>query len=498
MEIRYFSITKESPKVEGRISFCQETPLSNKNVMHCITGVTGSGKTSLLQAMASVVWCLLGIKNNTNKISLPDFQVTLVYDVEVSNNVQTICFRHKPKSTSQSGDEDNSAITEFIAFNRLVENITNWDEVTFNPNDENVEKLFSGSDFLTTENIAVYLPAEMFIYTTGKTVKWKKLFGLEPNQHQLNPLSPLIQEEDMQLAICALALSQEINLESSFGNVLNRLDFLNSLEVSFKLSLSLAQSLDGSEKTALNFLKKIATTSAIDPNNDSEYLAFGFPLIQNQNIKDKLALFNQLRKWQQIGLLKDVNITLNKANADGQIEQLSYDCLSDGEQSLLGQVALFSVLHNTNNALLLLDEPEKLLNDYWKREIVALINESLGQTNNSIVFTCNSALPITDLFHNQLTIMSKVSDRCLLADSFTRTFAASPAEIMYDLFHCKETVGEDGCRFLNSLLPSEADFDISKMAETIEKLEKIEELLGGGYYQLEFRRRLRTLRKLVV
>lgn len=494
MRLKNLSISKESPNIEGRINFCQETLLGNTSMVHCITGSTGSGKTSLLQALASVIWSLSVAKDNHDKALLPDFAVTVVYDLEINNKLQTICFRHNPGGINNGSEGDNSPITEFIVFKESVENITNWDDMAFSCDDPKIEKLFSDNS-LTNKNLSVYLPENMFIYTSGKTHSWSKLFN-----SQLSPeatcLTPLLKEQDLELAICVLALGQQIKLESSFGSILNRLGFINSLKISLEVSLSLSGSFDSREKTVLNILKRIATTSAIDPNNDSEHLAFEFPLTESHNIKDRLALFNQLRKWQQMGLLKEVNISLNKAYTNGQIEELSYDCLSDGEQSLLSQVALFSLLSSSNKTLILLDEPEKSLNDYWKRELVALINESLGQTNNSIVFTCNSALPITDLFHNQLTVINKVNNRCLLADSFTRTFAASPAEIMRDIFDCQQTIGEAACRFLNSVLPSEDNFDVSRTAETIEKLERVEEILGGGYYQLEFRLRIRALKKL--
>ena len=235
----------------------------------------------------------------------------------------------------------------------------------------------------------------------------------------------------------------------------------------------------------------------IEANSNQQYLGFGFPLIISSAFVDKLALFNQLRKWQQLGILTELTLIFNKVDEKGQIEQIDYDYLSDGEQALLGQVALFSLISNSTSTLLLLDEPEKSFNDSLKREMVSLIRENLGQTYYGIILTTNTALPITDFLTSQLTVMKKIDNKCFLANIFTRTFAASTSGMLYDIFDCKESVGESACKYLEGILLLANNCNSTNVASVIKQLEIVENQLGAGYYQLEFRRRIRALSKMV-
>ena len=83
--------------------------------------------------------------------------------------------------------------------------------------------------------------------------------------------------------------------------------------------------------------------------------------------------------------------------ADGEhdgvdIGVLRYEELSDGEQMVLGRMALFHLLQNHHDALLLLDEPETHFNDKWKREIVDIIDDAIGNTANDVLISTHSSL----------------------------------------------------------------------------------------------------------
>lgn len=504
MRLRYLSIRRQSPSIIGRIDFSQKAILDGKSLMHCVTGVTGSGKTCLLQALAGVIWALLATKDG-NQMVAPDFSITLVYDLVVGGKEQTVCFRHQAVNCKEKevDDEDRTnefLVTEFVVFKEVMESIKDWDKEVFSSDDKEIEKLFSDINCLNYSNIANYLPKEFFVYTTGKTKSWEQLFSQQTsqssNQLKSKNLNPLIKEIDLELGISALAIGQEIKVESSFAGVLSRLNLLNSLEVSFAIDLSLC---GDDDKEIIEKLKEVASTLVIEANSNQQYLGFGFPLIISSAFADKLALFNQLRKWQQLGILTELTLTFNKVDEKGQIEQIDYDYLSDGEQALLGQVALFNVINTSKNTntLLLLDEPEKSFNDFLKREIVSLIRENLSQTYCSIILTTNTALPITDFLTSQLTVMKKIDSKCFLANIFTRTFAASTSGMLYDIFDCKESVGESACKYLEGILLLANNCNSTNVASVIKQLEIVENQLGAGYYQLEFRRRIRALSKMV-
>src|SRR5207247_651741 len=94
-------------------------------------------------------------------------------------------------------------------------------------------------------------------------------------------------------------------------------------------------------------------------------------------------------------LLREVNLFLERtAELDPITNEIAeppplllLNWLSDGEQSFLGRMCLFSLLGKTES-LILLDEPEVHFNDYWKRQIVALIDKVLrGRTSHALITT---------------------------------------------------------------------------------------------------------------
>lgn len=497
MILRYLSINKPSPLVDLGISFSQETLLGNKNVMHCFTGLNGSGKTLLLQSLGNIVGYLVGKKDGSNLVSLPNFALKLLYDIKLNGKFQTIYFRHYPESAINSNinDDSNDVLpsTEIIVFKESLKNISKSEELNCSYEDPRVEKWFSIDIFLDLEDLKPYLPNKLVVYTTGRTVSWEKLFNNPVREKRLNDLSPLIKEDELKLAICALALGQKIVEESNFGGLLTRLGMFASVEISFELDLP--EFITKKERSTVNWLEQIATRITHVPNSIKQEMVFDFGVVEPSI--DKLEIFNQLRKWYQLGQFKNLTLLFNKNNETGH--QITYDDLSEGQAVLLGQTALLSLLEGNNGTLLLLDEPEKLFNDYWKREVVDIINQSLGQTACTVVFTTNSALLLTDLLEGQISLMNQIEGTLVAVEKHVRTFAACPIEMMRDMFDCKAT-GNLATKYLNDVLSIVNECNASdqrKLKELIHKLEIIEEQLGAGYFQMEFRLRLKALRKLV-
>ena len=85
---------------------------------------------------------------------------------------------------------------------------------------------------------------------------------------------------------------------------------------------------------------------------------------------------------------------------------LRYEELSDGEQMVLGRMALFHLLQGQQDALLLLDEPETHFNDKWKREIVDIIDDAIGHTSNDVLISTHSAIVLSDVFNNEIVMVA--------------------------------------------------------------------------------------------
>ncbi len=266
-------------------------------------------------------------------------------------------------------------------------------------------------------------------------------------------------------------------------------------------------------------------------------------------------IFKQLLSWQEQGWLQDLTMSFCKRNVE---DVLLYNWLSDGERVFLGRMALFQLLRGENDALMILDEPETHFNDVWKREIVDVIDTSLRDNNSEVIISTHSSISLTDVFDTEITLLSKnESDGAIaIIEPKIPTFGASPNEIMIDIFGAPESVGQRATEFLDLVLmlaahPDEVEaiwqmngdytavkeshefnnlktfirelphqygqendeqfdrhlFNILKSIHdytqaasneevTVTKtLQILQDKLGPGFYELEFRRRLRLLRQ---
>jgi energy-coupling factor transporter ATP-binding protein EcfA2 len=266
-------------------------------------------------------------------------------------------------------------------------------------------------------------------------------------------------------------------------------------------------------------------------------------------------IFKQLLSWQEQGWLQDLTMTFCKRNVE---DVLLYNWLSDGERVFLGRMALFQLLRGENDALMILDEPETHFNDVWKREIVDIIDTSLRDNKSEVIISTHSSISLTDVFDTEITLLSKneIDGAIAIVEPRIPTFGASPNEIMIDIFGAPESVGQRATEFLDLVLmlaahPDEVEaiwqmngdrfairgcsefqqlitfmrelphqyedskneqledylFNILKSIHNYvyrtlnqepnvtKALETLQEKLGPGYYQFEFRRRLRALRE---
>jgi energy-coupling factor transporter ATP-binding protein EcfA2 len=158
-----------------------------------------------------------------------------------------------------------------------------------------------------------------------------------------------------------------------------------------------------------------------------------------------LAIFKQLYRWHTAGYLRELTMSLQKEGVD---DLLLYDWLSDGEQLFLGRMALFHLLQDEQDALLILDEPETHFNDVWKRRIVDIIDDSLRDQHHEIVISTHSSIALTDVFHTEVALLNNGN----ASQPVIRTFGASPTEIMRSVFGAPDSVGQRASEFLELLL----------------------------------------------
>lgn len=210
-------------------------------------------------------------------------------------------------------------------------------------------------------------------------------------------------------------------------------------------------------------------------------------------------LFNRLMELSQKGLFDDVLLRISRAqvpdsdnevsaNAD-DVGVLRYEELSDGEQMVLGRMALFHLLQGQQDALLLLDEPETHFNDKWKREIVDIIDDAIGHTSNDVLISTHSAIVLSDVFNNEIVMVQKTAEGSTVRSVDEPTFATDPSALMMTVFGADDSVGKRAQEFIEDKLQQ-----ATGTPDEIADLERLIARMGSGFYRSELRTLLNTWR----
>lgn len=148
--------------------------------------------------------------------------------------------------------------------------------------------------------------------------------------------------------------------------------------------------------------------------------------------------------------LREVNLFLQRTS--GNIDESEdntaplhlLEWLSDGEQSFLGRLCLFSLLGDTE-ALILLDEPEVHFNDVWKREIVRMLDEMLRHQDSHVLLTTHSSIALTDVSKENILVLRRGNTYTHEASTpIMETLAADPSDIIMEVFGASQATGAQG------------------------------------------------------
>lgn len=208
-------------------------------------------------------------------------------------------------------------------------------------------------------------------------------------------------------------------------------------------------------------------------------------------------LFTRLLELSQAGLFDDVLLRLRRAPVpagsaepgSADIGVLRYEELSDGEQMVLGRMALFHLLQGQQDALLLLDEPETHFNDKWKREIVDIIDDAIGHTTNDVLISTHSAIVLSDVFNNEIVMVEKTQDGSTVRSVDEPTFATDPSALMMTVFSADDSIGKRAQEFIEGKL-QQATGTPAEIAD----LERLITRMGSGFYRSELRTLLNVWR----
>jgi predicted ATPase len=164
--------------------------------------------------------------------------------------------------------------------------------------------------------------------------------------------------------------------------------------------------------------------------------------------------------------------------------------LSDGEQSFLGRLCLFSLLGATE-ALILLDEPEVHFNDYWKRQIIYLLDEVLQGRHSHVLMATHSSIVLTDVASEDIIVLSREGPYTTQAfNPSIRTFAADPSDILVHVFGAPQASGQQSMSWLQQIMDGLSGVH---PAEQRKRLEALLDVVGPGYWSYRIRRALQDI-----
>jgi energy-coupling factor transporter ATP-binding protein EcfA2 len=321
--------------------------------------------------------------------------------------------------------------------------------------------------------------------TSTELSEWKRD---EAGAGRATGIGHFVRPEELKLAVCAVTLEQALKDFKTIRNygearfldsikqektglraILNAVDWLHPVAISMRLQLELER-LSKEQSGQLAELFHCATTVLRDPAGQPGRLAV-FDLLRplpereaddtstaaalidalTPETPEPFAIFRSLQNWREVGVLTDVNMAVRKRNLD---DLLLYDWLSDGEKMFLGRMALLHLFKRQEDAMIILDEPETHFNDYWKRQIVDIIDDNLRDVASEVVISTHSSIALTDVFDTEITLLKKSErDGSINAESpMIHTFGASPSEIMRKVFEAPDVVGQRANEFLDMVL----------------------------------------------
>lgn len=218
-----------------------------------------------------------------------------------------------------------------------------------------------------------------------------------------------------------------------------------------------------------------------------------------QEFSSGLRLFKTLASLGKVNengqsVLQEVNLFLERPptapHPDRPVEYPPLHLLewfSDGERSFLGRMCLFTLL-GASEALILLDEPEVHFNDFWKRKIVHLLDQTLKNRHSHVLITTHSSITLTDVPKEDIIVLDRnanYTNRSL--NPGIATLAANPSDILVHVFGAPYAAGEYSIDYIDDVLEFLSNQAPDQRRNGIENLLN---QVGPGYWNYKIRREL--------
>lgn len=458
-----------------------------------LVGVNGSGKSTLLRALTQTFANLRASQPNS-------FDFVLEYELGAKDSVQVVLIQYET--------QENSPKTKMQV--------------------KSGEKTIYESNSIDLR----FLPRRVIVYSTGNEAEWARLLNSNPREPGEEDTSADLLADNIQRSIKELPGSMakpqpallKDSLEPPFWLMRNDLvpvttlcgllahlaneqmplkDVIDAIGIhtipGFSLRFRLHSAL--SDKTTYEKLFPLAIRRL---RQGADYLLY-FDLSKElagkvlQEFNGSFEFYRALDKLsnpnsdtgqptlQQVNIFLQRNVPSQTEDEQPETEMMPglflLDWLSDGEQSFLGRMALIAML-DSNDSLILLDEPEVHFNDYWKREVVNLLDKVMSEHTNHLLITTHSSILLSDVTDDQITVLFKNEDGISQSRRpGIKTFGADPSEIMTVLFQAEIPSGIHSTDLLT----------VAVMDGDKETVQGYLQMVGPGMWRFRLRQRLGEL-----
>ncbi|WP_338256628.1 AAA family ATPase [Dictyobacter halimunensis] len=165
---------------------------------------------------------------------------------------------------------------------------------------------------------------------------------------------------------------------------------------------------------------------------------------------------------------------------------------SDGEVSFLGRLCALSLLRE-NEALILLDEPEVHFNDYWKRQLVSMLNKFLQDQYSHVIMTTHSSITLSDVYNTNIWVMKRNGIFTeYAAPPNLRTLGTDPSDIIVHIFGAESATGAQSISYIQGEI-RRIRLLTTTTQEKIEQLQRLQQNVGPGPLRFLIRREIYAL-----
>lgn len=460
--------------------FTYEFPCDSQQYINVLIGINGSGKSTILEAIAEIFSCVvLGEKAK--------FGFELEY-----------CFEHNSQDTPSESKE----ATQYPL------------EILIRGYKDKKPKLFlkpsDSEEFLTIpkfNNYRKYTPNSIVIYYSGYSEIMKAI--CEPHNEKMSrnyrkgivnePRIFYYHESKLFNLILLSLLSYEYGDVPEYLSEKAKIDGVQSIQIKLKEpywadSGSTLNDFWGASGNVRDFLEFLCQNYT---GNEGDYEFLDYDLIKSNVIVEEIAqegllinimehktlfvikeflgeersLFEILRTMYIDDILDDIQISLIKYENGVEVP---FNILSEGEQQAITIKGLTELLTG-ENALFLFDEPDTFMHPKWQRNFIAEIEENIELNNqNEISYLIATHSPqILSNAKPEKTFVKIIEDGQLVEQT-PKHYGREISSILYNLMGVEErneTIRKD----LSKLFLLIEDEEIEE-AET--ELERLTEILG--------------------